>query len=344
MRMTGYHPILKGRQAELQAVSHVPDELAPHILPIFDLPPSKHGPITDACTFSQRAQDSIPRDMVIAVDVRHLPEPTTGTRRPLRDIADDLHPWGIPALPVAHLNDTPAQLADVRYSAAPYGGVLRLTADHTEPDDTETDARLSHVLSATELQPENCTLVIDVAEVASDRHLTTAEPLVRKHLVWAGRHPWKAVVVAAGAMPATISHVPAHTAIPLRRRDFDLWQRLKDHDIQFADYGVTYPGAGSGPRGPAPNIRYTHQDAWWTYRAPRDGKGSGNTGIYDICQALVAADHWPRTGRHFSWGDEQIALRASRHAGPGTATQWIAWATSHHLSYVADQLGLTAIA
>ncbi|MEE3921920.1 hypothetical protein V2I01_37530 [Micromonospora sp. BRA006-A] len=280
--------------------------------------------------------------MAIAVDVRHLPEPTTGTAghsatSPTTCTRGD--PRAARRPPERH----PAQLADVRYAAAPAGGVLRLAAGHTEPDDAETDARLSHVLSATELRPENCTLVIDVAEVASDRHLTTAEPLVRKHLVWAGRHPWKAVVVAAGAMPATIP-APAGTAIPLRRRDFDLWQRLKDHDIQFADYGVTHPGAGSGRRGPAPNIRYTHQDTWWTYRAPGDAMDSGNTGIYDICQALVSADHWPPTGRHFSWGDEQIALRAARHAGPGTATQWIAWATSHHLSYVAGQLGLTVIA
>ncbi|WP_018784305.1 beta family protein [Micromonospora sp. CNB394] len=336
--MAGYYPILKGRKAEFRALDHIADELVPHILPIFDVPPSDQGSIKAASAFSQRAQESIPRDMAIAVDVRHLPEPTTGTRRPLQDIADDLHRWGIPALPVAHLHDTPAQLADVRDAAAPYGGVIRLPADHTEPDAAETGARLSHVLSATELHPEDCILILDVAEVPSDRDLTSAEPLIRKHLAWARRHPWKTVVVAAGAMPANISHVPAHTATPLRRRDFDLWKRLQEHDIQFADYGITCPRMSSGTRGPAPNLRYTHHDAWWAYRATRDG--NGNIGIYDICKALVSADHWPAAGRHFSWGDEQIALRAACHAGTGVATDWIAWGTSHHLAYVAAQLGL----
>ncbi|MFF5175683.1 beta family protein [Micromonospora sp. NPDC000089] len=336
--MAGYYPILKGRRAELQAISHVPDELAPHILPIFDVPPSDRGSIKDAYVFSQYAQETIPRDMVIAVDVRHLPEPTTGNRRPLQDIAGDLHQWGIPALPVAHLHDTPAQLADVRDAAAPHGGVVRLTGDDAQLDAAEIAARLSHVLCATDMRPEDCILILDLAEVRSDQDLTSAEPLARKHLAWARRHPWKTVVVAAGAMPPNVSHVPAHIATPLRRRDFNLWQRLQDHGIPFADYGVTHPRMSSGSRGPAPNIRYTDREAWWTYRATRDG--NGNTGVYDICQAIVSANHWPTAGRHFSWGDEQIVLRAAGHAGAGTATHWIAWGTSHHLAYVADQLGL----
>ncbi|MCZ7437496.1 hypothetical protein O7598_13915 [Micromonospora sp. WMMC241] len=125
---------------------------------------------------------------------------------------------------------------------------------------------------------------------------------------------------------------------PTTRRDLELWERIHDHGIQFADYGISHPGTNQRARGPAPNIRYTDRDTWWTYRAARDGRG--NSAIYDLCRALVSADHWPPDGRRFSWGDEQIARRAAGHAGPGTATQWLAWGTSHHLAYVAAQLGL----
>jgi hypothetical protein len=60
--------------------------------------------------------------------------------------------------------------------------------------------------------------------------------------------------------------------------------------------------------------------------------------MYELCQALVASDHWPAAGRDFSRGDHQIAARAGGLGGPGNATNWRAWTTSHHLTYVVDQL------
>ncbi|MBQ1065459.1 beta family protein [Micromonospora sp. D75] len=340
--MAGYYPILKGRKAEFQAIDNLAGELAPHIVPIFEVVPDK-GPIEDARKFIERVKRTLPPGMVVAVDVQHLPEPMTGTRRPLHDIAVDLEAWRISALPVVHLQDTTQQLADVRSAAAMHGGgVVRVTASHAEPDVTEVDGRLSQVLAVIELRTEDCIVVLDAAEVRSDQDLTKAEPLLRKHLAWTRRHHWKDVVVASGAMPPNLSQVPPHRATPLRRRDFELWQRLQQHGVQFADYCIAHPGTSGKGWGPAPNIRHTGRDTWWTYRTTRDGKG--NIGIYDICKALVSADHWPAAGRHFSWGDEQIALRAAGHAGTGVATDWIAWGTSHHLAYVAAQLGLTTTA
>ncbi|PTA44978.1 beta family protein [Micromonospora sp. RP3T] len=333
--MADYFPILHGRAGEFDAIDQVPDELAPHLLPIFDVAATTHGPIHDAHTFSRRAQDTLPRDMTIAVDAHRLPDPATGLRRPLPDIAEDLHQWGNPMLPVAHPHDSPARLADIRDAAALHGHGAVLRLDHTD-DDAET--RAHHLLSAIDLRADHAVLLLDAAHLRSEHDLTRAEPLVRKHLSWTHRHPWKAVVVAAGAMPRSIAHLPPDTPTPLRRFDLDLWQRLHDHHVRFADYGIAHPRPATGGWGPPPNLRYTDHDVWWTYRATRDD--NGNDAIHDLCRTLVTADHWPTLGRHFSWGDEQIALRAARHATPGTARHWLAWGTSHHLAHVANHLGL----
>ncbi|MEU7945041.1 hypothetical protein AB0C50_10230 [Micromonospora taraxaci] len=98
--MVTYMPILKGREGEFRAFTHLPASLVWHILPIFEVVPTGNGPIKDAYRFGNQARESVPADLTIAVDVRHLSDPTEGVRRPLRDIADDLAAWGIPMLPV----------------------------------------------------------------------------------------------------------------------------------------------------------------------------------------------------------------------------------------------------
>src|SRR6266516_1833810 len=126
-----YMPILKGREGEFRAVSHLSDALVPHVLPIFEVVPTDDGPIKDAYRFGDKVHESLPADLVVAVDVRHLPDPADGIRRPMRDIADDLGAWVIPMVPVLHLHDSPERMADAGYAAAMHGGhaVLRLGSD-----------------------------------------------------------------------------------------------------------------------------------------------------------------------------------------------------------------------
>ena len=43
-----YMPILKGREGEFSAVSHLADTLVPHVLPIFEVVLIANDPIRDA--------------------------------------------------------------------------------------------------------------------------------------------------------------------------------------------------------------------------------------------------------------------------------------------------------
>jgi hypothetical protein len=43
-------------------------------------------------------------------------------------------------------------------------------------------------------------------------------------------------------------------------------------------------------------------------------------------------------GAQYSWGDEQIDRSANKSTGPGNATKWRAYGTSHHLAMVTDRL------
>ncbi len=277
--MVTYMPILKGREGEFSAVSHLADTLVPHVLPIFEVVPTANGPTKDAYRFGDKVHESLPADLAVGVDVRQLPDPADGVRRPMRDIADDLAAWLIPMLPVLHLDDGPQRMADAGYAADLHGGqaVLRLGSDTHDPDDTEAEEQLDRLRDQAGLTIEQCDLVLDVFEVRSERDLSRVEPVVRKCVSWAQRYPWRSVTVAAGAMPASISHLPVNTPTPLRRWDLQLWQRARDLDVRYADYGIAHPGMAAASWRPMPSLRYT-DDEW----PPTTGLKTGGTSRGEI--------------------------------------------------------------
>ncbi len=85
--MVTYMPILKGREGEFSAIAHLSAALVRQVLPIFEVVPASNDPIKDAYRFGKKVRESLPADLTIAVDVRHLEETTDGVRRPMRDIA-----------------------------------------------------------------------------------------------------------------------------------------------------------------------------------------------------------------------------------------------------------------
>ena len=176
--MVTYVPILKGRMGEFSAVAETPAASVPHVLPIFEVAPTDQGPIKDSYHFGISVRESLPAGLAIAVDVRHLSDPSGGPRRPLRDVADDL-------------------------------------------------------------------------------------------------------------------------------------------GVGYADYGIAHPRMIRVGRAPMPSLRYTVDDVWWIYRWPQEKLASPS--MYDLCKALIAADHWAAAGADFSWGTGR-SPRGQR-ASAGRATQ-----------------------
>jgi len=336
--MVIYLPVLKGRDGEFKALSNLSASLVPHLLPIFEVVPSERGPTRDAYAFVEKVWDAAPPDLSVAVDLQYLEDPSDGIRRPLHDIGEDLAARGVPMLPVLHLADSPQRLADAGTAARLHAGhaVLRLGGAAMDPNDEEAEAQLDRIARYSGLSVERCALVLDFFEIRSERDVSRVEPIVRKCVSWAQRRPWQSITVASGAMPENISDLPTNAATPLRRWDRLLWERIRDLDVQYGDYGIAHPKMTGGGWPPNPNIRYTADESWWVYRWVRDK--ATNAAVYDMCKALVAAGHWPGTEPSFCWGDNEIALRAAGRAGPGNPTSWRAWGTSRHLAFIVDEL------
>ncbi|MEU4397114.1 beta family protein [Micromonospora orduensis] len=313
-----YRPILACRRGELEALHHLDPAAVPLLAPILEV-----GAADRSTTDLLRR---LPAGLLTAVDTTALPE-GPGT---------DVPRWGVPLVPVVGLAESDRRLAAHGAAARAYGrrAVVRLRAgrDRAGPDASTT--AVERIWRCTGLAPEECDLLVDAADVCCRADVRLAEPRVRRLLGWARRHAWRSVTVAAGAMPPTLARLPTDEPVRLDRWDWQLWQRLGDAGVGYGDYGVgpAVPGTGD-PDDRLPTVRYTADGDWWVYRWSRRG-GRGDERFADLCRTLVSAPHWPDTGAAFSWGDHELLRRARRGAGAGSAANWAAWSTSHHLAHV----------
>ncbi|MFF3856555.1 beta family protein [Micromonospora sp. NPDC002575] len=337
--MTRYWPVLKARAGEFKALGQLRDHQVNLIHPLFELSPSNDSPTKNGLKFVRQVREGVPAGLVLGVDTTYVRVNDDG--RPLiMEIASDLAQSGIPVVPVIRLHDPDEQLAACGEAARLHSGtaIVRLGSLATDPDPVADSSRLSRALSIARISSEQCHLVVDMAEVSSDRDVSRAEQVARNVLDSLGNQGWASIVVASGAMPSSLTSLPRNVATPLTRWDWKLWEKLADRDPDFGDYAIAHPTPpGAGARGPLPSLRYTASGNWWIYRWARHQTG-GNDSFYDLCQALVASEHWPTEGSDFSWGDSELARCARRQPGPGNATQWRAWGTSHHLAHVMSEL------
>jgi hypothetical protein len=330
-----YRPILKGYRGELEALGHLDPTLIPLVTPILEVPATDAGAARDAYGFWLEVRQRVPRGLRIGVDLGARPD--IGTGSPRRSLDEDLAESGIPVLPVIGVADSDRRLAEHGETARTHllGAIVRFRLRQDLSGHDAPTVAVERVWRACRLVPEQCDLVIDLADVGCAAEARQAELRVRRLVGWAGRYAWRSVTVAAGAMPVSLSGLATDAAFAVGRWDWLLWQRLADLGVRFGDYGISSPvPAPRLPRDHLPTIRYTAEDVWWIYRWSRRGGARSDDRFYDLCRTLVSAAHWTPTGAAFSWGDHEISRHARYTSGPGSAASWTAWGTSHHLAHV----------
>jgi T4 beta protein len=320
-----YRPILRPRRGELAALHHLDAAAARRVMPIIELSPGDRLP--------QLVRQMPPRTGAVAVDLSAIEEPSG-------PLADELAGVGVAMLPVLRAYDSRRRLVEHGLIARMHLGraVLRLQPHldaHNAAAATETTDRL---LTGSGLEAERVDLVIDLAETACAAHADRFEDRARQVLRWARTAPWRSVTVAAGAMPPNLDDLPTDEAVPVGRLDAQVWTRLSQPGVGYADYGVTSPVRRHGiNHRQLPTLRYTAERDWWIYRWARRGARSDDR-CHDLCRTLVHSAQWPAAGARFSWGDAMIARQARSARGGGSSANWIAWSTSHHIAHVLEAM------
>lgn len=327
-----YRPILRPRRGEFAALHHLDAATASRVMPIIELSPADRLP--------QLVRQLPPRTGAIAVDLTAIAEPDDPLRSPPLDLAEELADLGVAMLPVLRAYDSRRRLVEHGLAARMHLGraVLRLQPHLDARNPVAATATADRLLTGAGLEPERVDLVIDLAETACAAHANRFEERARHVVRWARSAPWRSVTVAAGAMPPNLDDLPTDEPVPVGRLDAQVWARLSEPGVGYADYGVTSPVRRLGvSHRQLPTLRYTAERDWWIYRWARRGARSDDR-CHDLCRTLVGSPQWPAAGARFSWGDAQIARQARSARGGGSSANWIAWSTSHHIAHVLQAL------
>jgi len=338
-----YVPILKGMPGEFNAWEHASTRVRGGCYPLFEVLP-RTGLAVDLTRFLTRLSKASQGNDVVMVDSGYIDQDTPvgpSLERAITRIANHLDLLNVRSVPVIGLSTSPTGLQDAGTVAqmGSRGAALRLDANRWA---TGSPGQVDHVLKVVGLTGLDIDLVLDFGAVASLTEVSRALSVAAVLEPWVDGGQWRSVTVASGAFPRSISNLPkGDPPTALDRFDAILFDQIatawSTPELCFGDFGVNHPEVADPPRqGPLPNLRYTFGRHWEVYREEK--ARPGNESFYTLCRRVVASPFWPITGPAYSWGDSEIESKSRVLGGPGGATQWRSYGTSHHMEHVMERL------
>jgi hypothetical protein len=219
-----------------------------------------------------------------------------------------------------------------------------------QPDDlTEQDLgpKVRELLRSLALQISEVDLLIDVRGIqpaaldavgASVSEAIEALPRIED---------WRSFVLAGTGFPDTLAGMPQSDVTRVARVEWACWRRFaRQRRLRriptFGDYAISSPAPSDvDPRvmKPSASVRYTADDAWVVFKG-RNLKDHGYDQFHDVCRRVLRAPEY--SGNDFSWGHRYIYDCANRRVSRGNLTTWRKVGTSHHLTFVVEQIATAA--
>ncbi|MEU8954519.1 hypothetical protein AB0C93_09455 [Streptomyces sp. NPDC048518] len=341
-----YVPILKGRAGEFYALDHASASVQQRIRPIMEIVPADR--VRDLLeTFCDHVMNYVPNNMVLTVDCGALPHVRVlegDIGGPVVRVSESLGYRDRPMCPVFRFLDGQELLSEVADAAADHGqgACLRISTAWDAVKVIPDGGQVRELLASVRLDPGEIDVLVDAGPVMS-RTRERLRARVMEVLEWLSRWPWRSLCLASGAFPPNLTGFPRGTATRVVREDARLWLEVVENwqgpQLEFGDFGVTNPRMPPKSHGtPHPNMRYTTETDWQVF-VYRKKLREGNDAFFDLSKDLVDSPYWPASGAATSWGDERLQDCAQRRREKaGGATEWRAWATSHHLAVVTSRL------
>ncbi|HLL88866.1 MAG TPA: hypothetical protein VK324_06160 [Tepidisphaeraceae bacterium] len=342
-----YVPILKTKEGERWALSHLPPAMRRLVTPLLEIHPPKKPRTTPAPSKAKKPRPPKPPktlkdhvggicealsvdwgpDHPLFVDTKWVDRADDGTV--IADAFASLRACGMQAIPVVRLGHTAKGFAALRaaVSADGRGCLLRLAPD--ELGSIHIDA----AVRALGLRRDQVHLLIDY------RHRTP--DIVDDIARVPGLAEWATLTVASNAMLGTFKEEKMHEWLRVPRSDWTAWRdALDDDDLQrkpaFSDYTCRDCGAPASGGYPSVNIRYACDSDWLVWVGSQV-RYADDREMNKVCNDLIGRPEFKT--RDFSAGDAEIHETAQPEApGPGNPGQWVGWGVSHHLVFTCDQM------
>lgn len=350
-----YVPILKGKQAEYFSLRDLETQIKEKLTPVIEVPPidwdfdegrPKRTIDEQVSGVAGKLNDAWGSDRAMFVELGLVADAglLANGSHPIDQVFEGLRAHGTPAIPVTGLDRPGSFQAGVeRVVRADDRGVCLRLVDRDFEDVIDLQTSLDTMMVQLGVDPAKCDVIIDLREIPVGQANTMA--LAARGILYALPYTadWRTVTVAGTAFPENLTGFQSASASATERTEWLLWKALVSHGTlnrtpTFGDYAIAHPDIPQiDPRfmRMSAQLRYTVENDWLIFKE-RNVRDHGFDQFNDICRDLVARPEY--SGRDYSWGDTYADDCARNRDGPGNATTWRRVATTHHLTYVVNQI------
>jgi hypothetical protein len=323
-----YVPILKGKAAELGAVSSAPKD---RLVPLLEFIDAEKAPALLSKAWDTE-DDAV---WVQLLNFEGVSDSDFGTQ--ITAVFDQVR-GKVCAVPVVTTTEEPATLAAIAGVIAEdqRGAVLRIDVEDLIDGDVDTGADIASTLDQLDISPSQVALVVDGGTLTGPP--TIQATVATQALSALTLDDWLSVILSFSAFPEELGKIAAASSVTVIPRadavSFTTVRNTTEHALIYGDYAVGTPSYGAAPFAPIPNIRYAAGGDWQIHRART--RKSPSPQYVALAKAIVSATYYD--GASFSPGDQQINDVATGAGGPGNATTHLRAATSRHLHLVLSRL------
>jgi Beta protein len=365
-----YVPIVKGKQGELAALSKTDTTLMKHFTPLLEIPPippkyveGQEEPIQSKSIDAHveyvgekfgTALVDLPSVLVDGLYIETEDELSNGAS-PVSAIFEILRERKIKFIPTVGIDRVEDYVESVKAAVETdkRGCCIRLLESDLEGM-VELAPQVESLLKVLDVKPKDIDLLLDfgprVPSKAALPYQIDALPRVKE---------WRTLTVAASSFPVDMSGVPQNSIAEPEREEWLGWLYLRSRQKSilrmptYGDYTINHPVLTEiDPRiiNMSPNIRYTGNSSYVLAKGqaiPRKKKKPTKE-EEEARKKLLPSEQYPKLsakiknhpswkGKSFSWGDKFID-DCSRRDCVGSATDWRAVGTCHHIAVVVQQL------
>lgn len=323
-----YVPILKGKAAEVGAVSTAPKT---RLIPLLEFIDPEKAP-----ALLIKSWDSVEHAVwVQLLNFEGMNDFDFGKQiiKFFDEVRDKV--CAVPVVTTTEEPDTLAALAAV-VATDSRGAVLRIDVEDLVDSSIDTAADIASTLKQLGVSPHQVALVVDGGTLTGPPNIQAT--VATQALNTLALNEWLSVILSFSAFPEELGKVAAASSVTaISRADavsFTVVRNTTEHRLVYSDYAVGTPNYGTVPFAPIPNIRYAADLHWQVHRAQT--RRDPSTQYVALANAIVRATYYD--GPSFSAGDKQINDVATGVSGPGNATTHLRAATSRHLHLVLSRL------
>ncbi|GLG82597.1 beta family protein [Acinetobacter calcoaceticus] len=365
LKVPEYVPIMKAKKGELDAIESIRAEqlqyqIQPLFHPLFDMPnvfkkdASRIADVTKRCE-----RIGILWNGNIALVDGYFWKPSEALLENgehfLTYTYNKLFTLGVKVVPVIGYDRWFDQMSslynhtmkNLNYPDAPYF-CIRLDGDAMydidEPDFFKE--QLDSILSDLKLSESNCAILLDFGDVSVNR--ITVEQMLSKSsdfLEILSEYDFKYIAISGASYPESVAEaIHDHdTDGSVLRKEMVVWQTLRkmfpNVRLKFGDHGARHPAPEKEIRNKHTNgkIVYTIDLNYFVVRGHPFSRDGNQAHRKQLAERLVNSIYYE--GDDYSWGDKKILECANGvKKFIGNSTQWVAIDTSHHITYVLEEV------